>query len=98
MTRMALLSAALMAAFAPAPVAAQTFANFRCDDGTELPAVFYDDSRTVSLQLDGKSIHLPRRLALNGARYAKGDVVLRINKQKVTLKRSGARETVCAAQ
>jgi hypothetical protein len=32
------------------------------------------------LQLDGKALLLPRRVALSGTRFAKGDITLRIAK------------------
>jgi hypothetical protein len=47
------------------------------------------------LQLDGKALLLPRRVALSGTRFAKGDITLRIAKGVTTLTR-GKRSTECA--
>jgi hypothetical protein len=54
---------------------------------------FVDGERSAWLQLDGKAVALPRRAALLGARYAKGDITLRI---PTTLRR-GRRSTECNA-
>ncbi len=92
-------SSFLLAAFAalclPASAQAQTFATYHCADGTDLPVVFYSDTRAVSLQLDGKAIHLPQRVSLTGARYAKGGITLRFTREQIMLGRKGGAQTVC---
>lgn len=75
---------------------AQNFASYHCRDGSQFVAAFFDDTRTVYLQLDGHTLTLPRRLSLTGSRYAKGGVTLFINRQSVTLKRSRT-STQCTA-
>lgn len=79
------------------PAVAQTFANYRCNDGTPIAAVFFNDNRTVTLHFDGKSILLPYRAAISGARYKKSGVTFWIKRNKVYFKRPKARETVCRA-
>jgi membrane-bound inhibitor of C-type lysozyme len=73
---------------------AQSFVAYLCNDGTQFEAAYYDGS--VGLQLDGKALLLPRRIAVSGARYAKAGVTLSVKGQTITLKRG--RYTVnCAA-
>ena len=79
------------------PVFAQTFLTYRCHDGSEFIVAFYEGDKRAHLQLDGKAVALPKRIALSGSRYAKGDITLRITKTVTTLKR-GKRLTECAAQ
>lgn len=86
MTRLALTAAAL--ACLAAPASAQTFAHYNCSDGAQFAAAFYEGS--AAIQLDGKALLLPQRLALPGhVRYAKSGITLIIKGQIVTLRRSG---------
>ncbi len=78
---------------------AQTFANYRCADGSVIAAEFFETPRSVSLQIDGKSIILPRKLfSVSGARYAKAGINLRFSRNEIGLKRKGHRYIACTAQ
>ena len=79
------------------PADAQTFSTYRCGDGSEFIAAFYEGDSRAHLQLDGKAITLPKRMSMSGSRYAKGGITLRITKTAATLKR-GRRSTECKAQ
>jgi membrane-bound inhibitor of C-type lysozyme len=81
----ALLGAALLATATPA--SAQQFVAYECTDGTQFEAAFL--TKSVSVQLDGKGLILPQRLAASGARYSKSGVSLWIKGKKATLKRGG---------
>lgn len=63
----------------------QTFVAYQCTDGTQFEAGYYSGS--VGLQLDGKSLLLPKRLAVSGARYAKDGVTLIVKGETATLRR-----------
>jgi membrane-bound inhibitor of C-type lysozyme len=69
------------------PATAQVFTTYHCRDGSEFVAAFYEGDKRAHLQLDGKAITLPKRVALTGVRYARGDLTLRISKGSVTLRR-----------
>jgi membrane-bound inhibitor of C-type lysozyme len=73
---------------------AQTFFAYRCSDGSEFIAAFYEGDSRAHLQLDGKAMALRKRMSMSGSRYAKGDTTLRITKTATTLKR-GKRSTEC---
>jgi membrane-bound inhibitor of C-type lysozyme len=68
-----------------APASAQRFVSYRCGDGTQFTAAFYESS--VGVQVDGKSLLLPKRLSASGARYRKSGVTLAIKGDTVTLRR-----------
>jgi membrane-bound inhibitor of C-type lysozyme len=76
---------------------AQTFFTYRCWDGSEFIAAFYEGDSRAHLQLDGKAMTLPKRMSISGSRYAQGGVTLAITKTGTTLKR-GRRSTECKAQ
>jgi hypothetical protein len=76
------------------PVFAQTLRTYNCYDGSQFILAFFEGDKRAHLQLDGKAITLPKRIALSGSRYAKGDISLRITKTAITLKR-GKQSTEC---
>jgi membrane-bound inhibitor of C-type lysozyme len=79
-----------------AQAAPQTFLTFHCGDGTEFVATIYESRRSAQLQLDGKALTLPRRLALFGPRYSAGGITLRMKGTAATLSR-GRRSTECSS-
>ena len=88
------LFCSLLAVAAMLPVAthAQVFASYQCNDGAQFAAAFYEGS--VALQLDGKALLLPQRVALPGnVRYSKSGVSISIKRrgQSLTLQRAGVR-------
>ncbi len=88
----------VLALLLAAPASAQTSATYRCADGTVIPVEFYNVPRSASAQIDGKSVILPRKLlSVQGARYAKAGITLRISRDKIALKRKGQRWMTCSA-
>lgn len=77
------------------PSPAQTFVSYLCADGTRISAVFFKGERNMRMQLDGRALSLPQRLAASGARYAKGGVSFWIKGQEATLKRPRQKATLC---
>jgi membrane-bound inhibitor of C-type lysozyme len=68
---------------------AQTFLHFTCTGGAQFEAALFPDTRAAFLQLDGKSLQLPKRLAASGSRYSKGGITLRIKGRDARLRRGG---------
>jgi membrane-bound inhibitor of C-type lysozyme len=91
-------SAACLAGITIEPVAApaQTFQNYRCDDGTKFVAAFYPYDARAYLQIDGAAVTLGKRLALSGSRYSGGGVTLKISKAGVAIKHGNRPATACA--
>ena len=82
-----------------APAAAQglaTFRTFRCDDSTDFVVTLYRGENRALVKLDGKTMTLPRRLSLSGARYSAGGITLRIKENAATLSR-GRKATECSS-
>ena len=73
-----------------------TFKSYRCADGTEFIAGFFQDDARAHLQLDGKPATLNKRLTLSGSRYQGRGVTLKITKAGLaTLKRGKLPVTTC---
>ena len=79
-----------------APAGAQSFHTYHCADGTEFVVGFYPYDSRAFVQIDGRSITLPRRLTLSGTRYSSGDVTLKTTRGgATTIRHARRRETVC---
>ena len=78
-----------------APALAQTYLKYHCEDGAQLSLAFVEQSKSAYIQLDGKSVILPRRLSGSGARYKKGGVTVWIKGDDARLKRPKQKWTQC---
>ena len=74
---------------------AQTYLQYRCEDGAQLSAAFVEKSNAAYVQLDGKSLILPQRLSASGARYKKSGVTFWIKGDDALLKRPRKKWTQC---
>jgi membrane-bound inhibitor of C-type lysozyme len=94
MKRHSILLAAVCTACA-SPASAQTFLQYRCEDGAQLSAMFPQGEARAFVQLDGKALTLPQRISADGGRYAKGGVTFWIKGKGAQLKRPGRKWTQC---
>ena len=79
-----------------APAGAQGFHTYHCADGTEFVVGFYPYDSRAFVQIDGRSITLPRRLTLSGTRYSSGDVTLKVPRTgAATIRHARRREAAC---
>ncbi|MFB9264190.1 MliC family protein [Bradyrhizobium erythrophlei] len=75
---------------------AQTFRDYRCADGTQFIAAFYQYDSRAHLQLDGKAVTLKKRLSLRGERYSGSGVSLVVTRAGLTtLKHAKRPATTC---
>ncbi|WP_024515356.1 MliC family protein [Bradyrhizobium sp. Tv2a-2] len=85
-----------VAVLGTAPVHAQSFQTYHCADGTQFIVGFYPYDPRAYVQIDGREITLPKRLALSGTRYSGGDVTLKMTKAGVTtIRHARRREAAC---
>lgn len=76
--------------------ALSAFRNYRCADGTQFIAAFFDGDTRAHLQLDGKAVTLTKRLSLVGTRYKGGGVTLAVSRAGVIRLRHAKRPvTAC---
>ncbi len=84
------------AIFGAAPALAQSFQTYHCTDGTEFIVGFYPYDSRAYMQIDGRAITLPRRLAMSGTRYSGSDVTLKMTRAgATTIKHAKRREAIC---
>ena len=79
------------------PAQAQTYTYYTCQNGASFELALFPGTKAAFLQLDGKSIRLPKFLSVTGARYRKNGITLWIRGDRATLRRAGKR-TECRAQ
>jgi membrane-bound inhibitor of C-type lysozyme len=92
----AALCVAVMVTAPSTAFAQSTFRNYRCADGAQFIVGFFQYDSRAHLQLDGKALTLPKRVALSGSRYQAKGVILRITKAGVaTLKHAKRPVTTC---
>jgi hypothetical protein len=77
------------------PAVAQSFQSYRCADGSQFIAGFFEYDRRAYVQIDGRAVTLGRRPALSGSRFSGGGVTLKITKAGVTVKHASRPMTAC---
>ena len=51
---------------------AQTYHHYECADGASFEVAFYPETKAAYLQIDGKSLVLPKRFSLISQRFKQG--------------------------
>ena len=77
------------------PAAAEGISLYQCADGLQFALAFYEADSRAHIQLNGKSLSLPKRLSLSSSRYSQSGVTLQIGKDATTLKRPREPVTTC---
>jgi membrane-bound inhibitor of C-type lysozyme len=70
---------------------AQTYMSYRCENGAQFEVTLFPDTKVAYVQLDDKSIALPKFVSVTGARYRKNGVTFWFRGQRATLRRAGKR-------
>jgi hypothetical protein len=69
---------------------AQTYYHYECTDGASFVVAFYPETKAAYLQIDGKSLQLPKRFSLLSQRFKQGGYSLAMRGGgKAILKRGG---------
>ena len=97
-TLIRITAALLLAAILGAGAHAQTFLSYTCADGTPVSAALFEADKRSRIQVDGKSLSLPRRTGISGVRYAKAGVSFVIKGQEARLKRRKGKAILCKLQ
>lgn len=92
------LCVAAMATASSGAWAQSSFRNYRCADGAQFMVGFFQYDKRAHLQLDGKALTLPKRVALSGSRYQASGVVLKIAKGGVATLKHGKRPVTTCEQ
>jgi membrane-bound inhibitor of C-type lysozyme len=92
------LAGAAILATGVLPATAQTFKTYGCADGTQFIVAFYQYDKRAHLQIDGKAVALHKRIALSGARYSGGGIVLKLGRAGATIRHGKRPASACSVQ
>jgi hypothetical protein len=69
---------------------AQTYYHYECADGASFEVGFYPETKAAFLQVDGKSLQLPKRFSLTSQRFAQNGVTFSMKSGgTATIRRAG---------
>jgi hypothetical protein len=80
---------------AAAPAKAQTFHYYQCSDGASFELAFYPDAKAAYVQVDGKSLVLPKRFSLISQRFKKNGISLAMRAGGKAILKHGGRTSYC---
>jgi membrane-bound inhibitor of C-type lysozyme len=70
---------------------AQTYLHYECAGGTAFELAVYPDKQAAFLQVDGKSLRLPKFVSVTGTRYRGYGITVWVKGDRATLRRAGKR-------
>ena len=79
------------------PAHAETYYHYECAGGTHFDLAVFASTNAAFLQIDGKSIRLPKSISVTGTRYRGSGITVWVKGNRATLRRAGKR-TECKAQ
>jgi hypothetical protein len=69
---------------------AQTYYHYECADGASFEVALYPETKSAFLQVDGKSLQLPKRFSLTSQRFAQNGVTFSMKSGgTATIRRAG---------
>jgi hypothetical protein len=69
---------------------AQTYYHYGCTDGAAFEVALYPETKAAYLQVDGKSLQLPKRFSLTSQRFAQNGVTFSMKSGgTATIRRAG---------
>ena len=95
-TMLKILPVALTVIAAPA-AKAQTYYHYECTDGASFEVGFYPETKAAFLQIDGKSLQLPKRFSLTSQRFAQNGVTFSMKSGGAATIRRAGKTSQCKA-
>jgi hypothetical protein len=77
---------------------AQTYYHYECDDGAKFEVAFYPETKAAYLQVDGKSLMLPKRLSLISQRFKQNGISLAMRGGGKAILKHAGKTSQCQAK
>lgn len=74
---------------------AQTYYHYECDDGGKFEVALYAETKAAYLQIDGKSIMLPKRFSLISQRFKQSGYSLAMRAGGKAIMKHGGKTSQC---
>jgi membrane-bound inhibitor of C-type lysozyme len=82
----------------PAGAFADTYHHYDCSDGSSFEVAFYSDTKAAYLQIDGKSLVLPKRFSLLSQRFKQGGYSFAMRAGGKAIMKHGGKTSQCQAK
>jgi hypothetical protein len=77
---------------------AQTYYHYECDDGARFDVAFYPETKAAYLQIDGRSLMLPKRFSLISQRFKQGGYSFAMRSGGKAIMKHGGKTSTCQAK
>jgi hypothetical protein len=77
---------------------AQTFYHYECGDGAKFDVAFLPETKAAYLQIDGKSLALPKRFSLISQRFKQGGYSFAMRAGGNAIMKHGGKTSYCQAR
>jgi hypothetical protein len=74
---------------------AQTYLHYECADGARFEVAFYPETKAAFLQIDGKSMMLPKRFSLISQRFKQGGYSFAMRSGGKAIMKHGGKTSQC---
>ena len=98
MRTIALMSVAMGWALLAGSAQAQTHHHYECSDGASFEVAFYPETKAAYLQIDGKSLTLPKRFSLISQRFKTGNYSFAMRAGGKAIMKHGGKTSQCEAK
>ena len=88
----------LIAAGSVGAAQAQTFHDYQCTDGSHFQVAFYPQTKAAYLQIDGKSLVLPKRFSLISQRFKQSGYSFAMRAGGKAIMKHGGKTSQCQAK
>jgi hypothetical protein len=83
---------------APAVAFADTYHHYECTDGSSFEVAFVSETKAAYLQIDGKSLVLPKRFSLISQRFKQGGYSFAMRAGGKAIMKHGGKTSQCQAK
>ena len=87
-----------LAVVAATAAQAQTYHHYECTDGAHFEVAFYPETKAAYLQIDGKSLILPKRFSLISQRFKQGGYSFAMRAGGKAIMKHGGKTSQCQAK
>ena len=90
-----IMAAAIGWAALAASAQAQTYHHYECTDGASFDVAFYPETKAAYLQIDGKSLMLPKRFSLLSQRFKQSGYSFAMRSGGKAIMKHGGKTSQC---
>ena len=87
-----------LAVVAATPAQAQTYYHYECTDGASFEVAFYPETKAAYLQIDGKSLVLPKRFSLISQRFKQGGYSFAMRSEGKAIMKHAGKTSECSVK